>query len=217
MASLLGNCPNCGAVITDQHQYSWCSKCGDPLPPELAIRVPHVQALREAARRAITPALGPHCTEAEKTYEGIGGWLILVAIALIRAPILFSVTLFRSVFPLLRHETWVALTTKDSEAYHPLWAPVIVSELVVNVIFLALAFLALILFFRRKRLFPKFMIGLMLANVIWGILLAFVYRKIPAMAEESLFDVETVGQIIACAIWIPYFLVSKRARATFTR
>jgi len=155
--------------------------------------------------------------EAKKTYEGIGGWLILVAIALIRAPIAFCITLFRNVFPLLRHDAWVALTTKDSDAYHRLWAPVILSELVVNVIFLALALFALVLFFRRKQLFPKFMIGFLLANLIWQISLALVYRQIPAMAEESLFDAETIGQIIGCLIWIPYFLVSKRVRATFTR
>jgi Protein of unknown function (DUF2569) len=157
--------------------------------------------------------------KSEKTYEGIGGWLILVAFILIRAPIAVIVTLVRSVLPLLRHDTWIALTSQDSESYHPLWAPLIVSELVVNLVFLALSIVVLILFFRRKRSFPKFVIGLYLANLIWEICLTLVMRHIPAMSGEPATSslVGAIGLALACAIWIPYFCVSKRVRATFTR
>lgn len=59
MASPVGNCPKCGAVITDEHQYSWCSKCGEPIPADLAARVPHVQALRAQTQVASTAAAKP--------------------------------------------------------------------------------------------------------------------------------------------------------------
>ena len=157
--------------------------------------------------------------KSEKTYEGIGGWLILVAFILIRAPIAVIVTLVRSVLPLLRHDTWIALTSQDSESYHPLWAPLIVSELVVNLVFLALSLIVLILFFRHKRSFPKFVIVLYLANLIWEICLTLVMRHIPATSGEPATSslVGAIGLALACAIWIPYFCVSKRVRATFTR
>lgn len=168
-------------------------------------------------RNSPTPPVATELGDRAKSYEGIGGWLILVAINLIRAPIAFCVTLLRSVFPLLRHDTWVALTTKGSEAYHPLWAPIIVSELIVNLTFLGAALVALVLFFRRKHLFPKFMIGLILATAIWEVLLGFVLKQIPDAGGDSTVFSGAIGLVLACAIWIPYFLVSKRVRATFTQ
>jgi len=161
----------------------------------------------------------PDNIKTEKTYEGIGGWLILVAFILIRAPIAVIVTLVRSVFPFLRHNTWIALTSQDSESYHPLWAPLIVSELVVNLVFLALSFVVLILFFRRKRSFLRFVIALYLANLIWEICLTLAMWRIPATSGEPATSslVGVIGLALACAIWIPYFCVSKRVRATFTR
>ena len=154
-----------------------------------------------------------------KPYEGIGGWLILVAFILLRAPIAVTVTLFRSVFPLLQHDVWIALTSKDSETYHPFWAPLIVSELIANIAFLGLAIFALILFFRRKRSFPKFVIALYLAHFAWELCLTLISRWIPGTADEGDTSnlVDTIGLALGCAIWIPYFLVSKRVRATFIK
>ena len=31
----VGHCPHCDAVIWSDHPYTWCSKCGEPLPAEL--------------------------------------------------------------------------------------------------------------------------------------------------------------------------------------
>jgi hypothetical protein len=156
---------------------------------------------------------------AAKSCEGIGGWLILVAFILLRAPVAITLTLFRAVFPLLRHDTWVALTAKGSEAYHPLWAPLIISELVLNIVFLALAIVVLLLFFQRKRSFPRFVIAFFLMQLVWGICLTLALRQIPATAGEDAASsfVNAIGLALGCAIWIPYFLVSKRVRATFTR
>ena len=145
--------------------------------------------------------------KSEKSYEGIGGWLILVAFALIRAPIAVVVTLVRSVFPLLQHDTWIALTSQDSESYHQLWAPLIVSELVVNLIFLALSLIVLILFFRHKRSFPKFVIALYLSNLIWEICLTLVMRHIPATSGEPATS-SLVGAIGLALAWKQRKLVS---------
>jgi hypothetical protein len=177
--------------------------------------------LRFVTIRRRTPPSSPADAEptgSSKSYEGIGGWLIWVAIILVRAPIAITVTLFRSVFPLLRHDTWTALTEKNSEAYHPLWAPVIVSELVFNILFLALILAGLVLFFRRRRSFPKFMIFLCLMNLVWEVSLGLVSRQIPTMDDDSSnwSFVDAIGAALACAIWIPYFKLSKRVRATFT-
>jgi uncharacterized RDD family membrane protein YckC len=59
MDSALGNCPKCGAVITDKHQYSWCDNCGEPLPSDLAARVPHVHAIWAWAEASTAPSPVP--------------------------------------------------------------------------------------------------------------------------------------------------------------
>ena len=59
MDSALGNCPKCGAIITDEHQYSWCDNCGEPLPSDLAARVPHVHAIPEWAGASTAPSPVP--------------------------------------------------------------------------------------------------------------------------------------------------------------
>jgi Protein of unknown function (DUF2569) len=186
------------------------------VPAGIVLLILHFVKVRR--RTPPSPPAEAKPTGSSKSYEGIGGWLIWVAIILVRAPIAITVTLFRSVFPLLRHDTWIALTTRNSEAYHPLWAPVIVSELVFNVLFLALILAALVLFFRRRRSFPKFMIFLFLMNLVWEVSLGLVSRQIPTMDDDSSNRsfVYAIGAALACAIWIPYFKLSKRVRATFT-
>jgi hypothetical protein len=143
----------------------------------------------------------------------------LVAFILLRAPVAIALTLYRAVFPLLQHDTWIALTAKDSEAYHSLWAPLIICELIVDTSFLVFAILVLVLFFRRKRSFPKFVITLYLAQLVWEVLLALTLRLIPATAGEPATSslVGAIGLALGCAIWIPYFLFSKRVRATFIK
>ena len=61
--------------------------------------------------------------------SGIGGWLILPAIGLVLTPILLLVTLTRDLLPALQPEVWNALTEPGSQAYHPMWATVIIFEL----------------------------------------------------------------------------------------
>ncbi len=43
-------CPNtkCGKAIFVDHPYSWCMKCGDPLPENIQSVVPKLQVLRDA-------------------------------------------------------------------------------------------------------------------------------------------------------------------------
>jgi hypothetical protein len=151
--------------------------------------------------------------------RGIGGWLILPLLGLIFTPIRMVTQMVRDFFPVLEPETWKALTTPGREAYHWLWAPTIVFELVTNLGLIGFTLVVLVLFVRTSRRVPKLMIALMLANIgIQGGDYVLV-GLIPALASQP--DTHStrdlVRAVLSGAIWIPYFLVSKRVRNTFVK
>lgn len=151
---------------------------------------------------------------------GLGGWLILVIIGLVVSPIRIVVMMLQNHVPIFTDGTWALVTTPGSEAYHPLWGPLIGFEIVGNLALVALAFATLFLLVVRSRAAP-------IAAIAWygGALLfvgldALLAQQIPLVANQPM-DPQTIGEIVrsvvAAAIWIPYFLVSRRVKATFTR
>lgn len=156
---------------------------------------------------------------AEKKLEGIGGWLILAAIGLCVSPIKIGVGLVRDVLPAFSGGVWEKLTTPGSPAYDPLWAPLLIMEMVGNIIFILFPLAILFFFFTKKRSAPLLMIIFLLSNLAFVVADYVVAMRIPVVAsmpDEST-PVEIIRVAIACAIWVPYFLKSKRVRNTFVK
>jgi transglutaminase-like putative cysteine protease len=154
--------------------------------------------------------------ELDSGLVGLSGWLILVGIGLVGNPIQFLRGIIDLDF-IFRQPSWNALTSPGTEQYHALWAPVLIYEVFCNIALLVYSILLLVLFFQKRRSFPKLMIVFIAANfVVIGIdtLLA---AQIPAVQANGLNDTfkELARSIFAGLIWIPYFIVSKRAQATF--
>jgi len=154
---------------------------------------------------------------APQQYDKIGGWLILVAIGLIFAPIRLLVVLFKDLLPALSADTWSRLTTPGTEAYHPLWAPLLLFEVIGNCLFILSPIIIAVFFFQRRRFVPRLIIVLLLANLVFVTIDYFAADLIPFVAaQEDLGSLkELIRALIACAIWVPYFLVSKRVKGTF--
>jgi len=154
-----------------------------------------------------------------KNLEGLGGWLILVGLGIVISPlrmISVLVPLYHEMFSTGSFET---LTTPGTEAYHPLWAPVVYGEITLNVaIGLAWVFIA-ILFFSRKKAFPKWYIGTVIFSLVFVISDVLVVKYL--LPNESVLDPDTIKEftrsLATCLIWVPYMLVSKRVKATFIR
>ncbi len=150
---------------------------------------------------------------------GLGGWLILPAISLFLSPlsVLLQTTTFAAY---LRLDLWVSLTTPGQPAYHPLSGVTLLFETAYNLILLSVGILLLVLFFQRRKTFPPLMISFivlaLLGNLIDGALAGSISSSIPEIASPE--TTRAIMQsIIACCIWVPYFLVSKRVKSTFTR
>jgi hypothetical protein len=149
--------------------------------------------------------------------KGIGGWLILVVLGLVVSPLRTAYLLITTHWPIFRDGTWAILTTPGTGSYHPLWAPLITLEILGNLGSIALALVALWSLVRKSRRTPIFVI----AWLSWTTALVaadfFAADMIPAVAAQADHDsVKELGRtIFGACIWIPYFLVSKRVKATF--
>ena len=133
--------------------------------------------------------------------QQIGGWLVLPAIGLILGGILSVVGVFVS----------LGLASDLPSRYQGILA----LNLLFDVGIAAFLIYAAIRFFGKRRNAPATVIALMTAAVLVnGLLLA-----INLAADAEPFAIESgkamVRGMIGAAIWIPYFLVSKRVKSTF--
>jgi hypothetical protein len=141
-------------------------------------------------------------TPVDPKLVGIGGWLILPAIGFVLGPILgvgvliFAFTLYSDV---------------QRAGYGGLYT----LELVVQLGLLVFLVYAATRFFGKKRNAPSVIITLLLVSLGASILL--LVAELGAGAEEFAAESgkQLVREVIGAAIWIPYFRVSKRVKATF--
>jgi hypothetical protein len=150
--------------------------------------------------------------------SGIGGWLYLVAVGLCLTPIRLGAEIVRGLRP-LDPATWQVVTTPGTRAYHPLFGPLIVGELVANAALLVWAIVLLYLFFTKRRAFPGAMIVFLIVRVVIQVGDILVARMIPAAAATigpSVYGA-LAGNLLVVLIWVPYFIKSRRVAATFIR
>ena len=133
---------------------------------------------------------------------GIGGWLTLTAIGFVLGPIISVVGLIAA----------FGMFAKVAEAG---FRGIYTLEIVTLIVMLAFMVYAATRFFGKKRNAPAVIITFLLVSLGTSVILLLI--ELTAGAE--VFAVETGKQLfrdaIAAAIWIPYFRVSKRVKATF--
>ena len=151
--------------------------------------------------------------------EGIGGWLILLAIGIVFSPIRIIAQIFPTYFTIFSDGSWAILTTPGSATYHPLWKPILISEIIANVCFVILWIVIAFLFFSKKEKFKRLFIIAILATAVFQVLdawaITFVIPTTNIFDKESM--VELIRTLIYGAIWISYLHRSKRVKATFIR
>ena len=155
--------------------------------------------------------------EKEKSYRGIGGWLIVPLAGLLVTPVRIFASVYKDLLAIFPEGYWDVIANPGHEMYHPLWAPLIVIELVGNSLFILFALALLVFFFNRSRLFPKLMIAFLIINLLFVVADFVLAHLIPAIAKQH--DPAAVKEltlaVLSASVWVPYFWVSKRVRQTF--
>lgn len=133
---------------------------------------------------------------------GIGGWLILPAISFVIGPIVGGVSLIAA----------FALFSAVAEAgYGGLYA----LELLVEVGILIFMIYTASRFFGKKSDAPSTIIALIVVSIVSSFALLLIESAAGAEEFASQSGMQLTQNIISAAVWIPYFKVSKRVKATF--
>jgi len=154
-----------------------------------------------------------------KAYKKIGGWLILFAFGLVLYPLQTLFLLITDLFPAVFSDNWAALRSPANPGYHSLWAPLVIFELVGSSVFFLYSILTIAWFFQRRRRVPGLVIFFLVANIVFVstdylVINLFLIRGNSMNVDTTINFVRTA---VAGAIWIPYFMFSRRVKQTFIR
>jgi Protein of unknown function (DUF2569)/GYF domain 2 len=184
-----------------------------PLKVE-ALRKP-LQRISAATPHAYNTALAKPKPISDPNLNGIGGWLVLMALGQIFGPLRFFVSVGQY------------YSSLDSSLFQK-FPVAFVGEALMNVALAVLYVYTAILFFRTSRRFPRFFVYEVFAAVfsmplsaVWvAVTIGMVTGQPVGHLFQSAFEPREVGQAIAAAIvgsiWILYLFKSKRVANTFT-
>jgi len=141
---------------------------------------------------------------------GIRGWLILFAILAVLAVISWPFALWNHAAD-LGVNTWGKLSVGTQVIL--LWFAV------VGAVIEAVAILTVYLFFTRRTSAPALVIGSRSAQVVWSFALQMYETTQPLLRRQSVEYILTHDwpAVAGLAVWIGYFLQSRRVKATFVR
>ncbi|KOO12840.1 DUF2569 domain-containing protein [Vibrio bivalvicida] len=149
----------------------------------------------------------------------IGGWLILIAIGVVFAPVRIFYFVGATYPSIFTDGSWELLTTQGSEVYSPFWGPIIIGEIVGNLLFALLGVYLAYLFFTKRSAFPKWYLGVALTSTAF--ILGDAYAVSLVLPGIEVLDSETTQELIrslvTLCIWSPYLFLSQRAKATFIK
>jgi transglutaminase-like putative cysteine protease len=156
---------------------------------------------------------------ADQKFAGIGGWLIVASFGVIIRPLTLTSSFVQEAEPYFDQRTWLGYTSTDFSTYQPAMAVLLGFELVVNISLICLSIVTAIMFFRRKQQLPTLMITLLAGLPIASIIDHVWASALSASSEETSHEnIKVIFQgIVGALIWIPYFCISRRVKATFIR
>ena len=114
---------------------------------------------------------------------------------------------------------WQNVAMPQGANYHPLYAPLLMFEVLGNLFMLEVNLLVLCLFFGKRRAFPKIFIilawlnaGFLISDDI-GCALIPSLKSDPATASHT----DLIRAVVYALIWTSYMMKSRRVKATFLK
>ncbi len=201
-------CHNCGSSLEERAVV--CVQCGQatnasapsapsapaselqptPATPDQQTAAPLFSAMTESANRGLT---------------GIGGWLILPAIGLAISPFMSLYGIFTDLNILYSGRYLPALSAR------PGLELLIVFELATNLLIFGSLIVLNIFLYQHKKKFPPFIITFYAGQCVFVLIDLFAALQFNPQTSPT----TAIRAVVACLVWIPYFLRSERVKITF--
>lgn len=145
----------------------------------------------------------------------IGGWLSLLAIGLVFSPMYELMFLCKA--DVFNYEIWATVSARRDLGNISVVQLYLVGEMIIRVFLLCYSVLLAVLFFNRRDTFPFALATYYFATTLY----LFISNKISGHyfgqgTQGSFLDSNSiVWPLLRMALWVPYLLVSPRAKATF--
>lgn len=152
---------------------------------------------------------------AQKSLQGIGGWLVLPIIGLLYM-------LYKTVMMLLQEiaqiqTVWPLATQVDSDFYVPGFATGFYLLQIGYGGLIALFLWTFIAAVKGKKQAKWLFIITMVLFIVMVLVARFIFPYIFGMEINHSNIITVINGSFYCVLWIPYFLVSQRVKNTFTR
>ncbi|MBN1499752.1 MAG: DUF2569 domain-containing protein [Spirochaetes bacterium] len=157
--------------------------------------------------------------QTDENINGLKGWLIVVLLGIIISLVTTFYSMMANFFPIFTNNYWDILTQPGSSAYHPLWGPTLIFEIIGHIIFCIFCVILICLFFMKHFRFPMTYIAFRIIIVLYSTADLILVNLIPAASEaNSMQPAAQLGKsILGAGIWITYMVSSNRVQNTFIK
>lgn len=151
--------------------------------------------------------------------QNIGGWLILIAIAIVIITVKIFIAIFTGYLPMLFSTDWALLFASESQFYNPLFGFFLVLEFLVNSALLFAWLYMNYTFFTKKAIFPKIYIIITLVSLISVFVDSYIVHIF--IPYKEVFSDDNLRELLYAAIMFfvggAYMLFSTRVDKTFRK
>lgn len=148
--------------------------------------------------------------DARNDINGLGGWLIVLGINIVSAPVRMLYEVVPVFKPIFENNTWEMLSSSGL-------SQVLIFEFFWNALYFVLSVYIIYLFFSRHYLFRNITIFFILLPLVLVPLDGWIVAQL--LPQDTNFDPVNNGEyfraLVFSCIWVPYLLNSKRVRNTF--
>jgi transglutaminase-like putative cysteine protease len=148
--------------------------------------------------------------------QPIGGWLVLLAIGVTLTPFIQANQVLR--METFSNSLWEQVATRTDLGNTSILQLFLIGEVIINAFLVVYAILLVVLFYKRRDIFPftlaTFYIIQLIVVALDAKLTGYLFKVDPDPNSEILQYM--IKLLVMMFVWIPYLLKSERATATFT-
>ncbi|MNB78759.1 hypothetical protein D3C75_254670 [compost metagenome] len=151
---------------------------------------------------------------------GFGGWLILFALGMIRQLYLHITSVYNN-YITLRMADFQLLVDSSNDYYSPLWLPTVYFETIIEALIAVFIIIMVFMCIKHRKQFKYLAIAVIIISAVFTYLdLALVLRITNGFADEVFQGTNIYEGVLKstlyAVVWLPYFLLSKRVKNTYT-